>query len=190
MIAEEMYQKVLTMIEEYNEDADERLTDDEDIRNKIISIINQKQTELAMIRKIYQNIEFAVEFEDGKSKLKLSKEDLESEVGRKIFQIESIQDVPYEVIGDTIIFNEEGTADIYVSVYPEDITEDNEENYKFEIDKNCLEALPYGVAGDILRSDISNAYGNKYTEEYQRLLNTLDPRLEAGNIQIVGGYDI
>ncbi len=190
MTAEDMYQKVLSMIEEYNEDAEERLTDDEDIRAKMPSIINQKQTELAEIRKIHKNFEYEVSFEAGKSKLKVTKEELEEELSRKIFQIESVQDVAYDVIGDTIIFTEEGTADIYVSVYPLDITEDNEESYKFEIDKNCLEILPYGVAGDILRSDISNAYGNKYTEEYQRLLNTLDPRLEAGSIRITGGYYI
>ena len=46
MTLEEMKQKVYSMIEEYNENADD-LTDDEDLAMKMNSIINQVQNELS-----------------------------------------------------------------------------------------------------------------------------------------------
>ena len=48
MTLEEMKAKVLLMIEEYNEDED-TLSNDEDIGNKLNTVINQIQNELSRI---------------------------------------------------------------------------------------------------------------------------------------------
>ena len=51
MTLEEFKIKVLSMIEEYNENA-ENLTDDDDIATKLNSVINQVQNEIARFKKI------------------------------------------------------------------------------------------------------------------------------------------
>ena len=47
--------------------------------------------------------------------------------------------------------------------------------------------MPYGVAGDILKSDVSNAYGNTYSQRYEAMKQQLDPRFNMGFIEIGEG---
>ena len=47
--------------------------------------------------------------------------------------------------------------------------------------------MPYGVAADILKSDVSNGYGQIYAQRYETMLQRLDPRHSTGLIYIDGG---
>lgn len=180
MTLEEMKFKVYAMIEEYNEDSD-TFTDDEDYSTKMNSVINQIQNELSRLKKLpeYKTMEVT----DGKVIT------LDS-IDNNIYQLNVIKDVDYEMIGDSILFKEDGTARIYYYKYPKQITQDTPDTYKFELSDDVLEIMPYGVAGDLLKSDVSNQYGQVYANRYEQLKSQLDPRYSLGSIYIDGGIDV
>lgn len=180
MTLEEMKQKVYSMIEEYSEENDD-LTEDEDLASKMNSVINQVQNELARFKKIdaYKQIEVT----EGQM-MSLT------EIDTNIYQLNIIKGVSYEPIGDRIWFNESGTADIYYYKYPKQINADTEDDYKFELDRDALEIMPYGVAGDLLKSDVSSNYGVVYSTRYKELIQSLDPRKGMHSMYFDGGFDI
>ena len=53
---------------------------------------------------------------------------------------------------------------------------------------DVLEIMPYGVAGDLLKSDVSNAYGNIYSQRYEQMKQQLDTRYNMGFIEIGEGF--
>lgn len=180
MTLEDMKYKVYAMIEEYNEDEDD-LTDDSDYATKMNSVINQIQNELSRLKKLpaYKSMEV----KEGQI---ITLESIDS----NIYQLNVIKDVDYEMIGDSILFKEDGTARIYYYKYPKQITQDTPDTYKFELSDDVLEIMPYGVAGDLLKSDVSNQYGQVYANRYAELKSQLDPRYSLGSIYIEGGIDV
>ena len=177
----EMKKKVLKLIEEINTDDSEKITDDIDIENKLVDVTNQIMFELCRIKKLpaYETIE-----------VKENEEiELEKEL-KNFYQLEAIRGVQFEEYGNLIIFNEAGTAKIYYFKYPKRITAENEANYKFEISDDVLEIMPYGIAADILKSDVSNQYGKIYENRYMELKQGLDPRYNTGSVYIEGGIDV
>lgn len=180
MTLEEFKQSVLSIIEEYSENAD-LLTDDDDIGNKLNFAINNIINEVARFKKINAKIEVDVTEEQ-----ELTFE----EIDKKMYQLNIIRGVDYDRIEDTIIFNEDGTAKIYYYKYPESITADTEDSYVFELTNDALEVAIIGVAGLILSSDVSNQYGAIYTNMYKEKLNTLDPRNAISSVSIDGSIEI
>ena len=47
--------------------------------------------------------------------------------------------------------------------------------------------MPYGVAGDLLKSDVASNYGTIYSARYREMLSELDPRNAMGSVFIDGG---
>lgn len=180
MTLEEMKNKIYSMIEEYNETA-ENLTDDEDLATKMNGVINQVQNELSRFKKIDEYTE--LEVEEGEAI------DL-TDIDPDIYQLNVIKGVSYEPIGNKIIFNESGIAKIYYFRYPAQIDSETEDDYVFELDRDALEILPYGVAGDLLKSDVSSQYGTIYSNRYKELINSLDPRKSMPTMSFEGGVDI
>lgn len=180
MTLEEMKEKVYTLIEEYNEDSDD-LTDDTDFAGKMNHVINQIQNELARFKKI---------------KGYTTKEVLEGDtvdlkdIDKNMYQLDIVKDVDSELIGNTILFKEDGTARIYYFKYPKQIDNDTPDNYKFDLSDDVLEIMPYGVAGDLLKSDVSSQYGAVYSKRYEELKQNLDPRYALGSFYIEGGIDV
>ena len=63
-----------------------------------------------------------------------------TDIDKDIYQINKITGVRFEIIGNTIIFLDTGTAKVYYSKYPKAITiETDDDNYKFEIDTEAIE---------------------------------------------------
>ena len=180
MTLEDMKYKVYAMIEEYNEDEDD-LTDDSDYATKMNSVINQIQNELSRLKKLpeYKTMEVT-------ENQVISLDSIDS----NIYQLNVIKDVDYELIGNSVLFKEDGTARIYYYRYPKQITKDTPDTYKFELSDDVLEIMPYGVAGDLLKSDVSNQYGQIYSQRYAELKSQLDPRYSLGSIYISGGIDV
>ena len=87
-------------------------------------------------------------------------------------------------------FNGSGTAVFYYYKFPEMITDDTPDDYVMELSPDALEILPYGVASDLLKSDVSTEYGAVYSQRYEIMLQRLDTRLNMGSITIEGGVDI
>jgi hypothetical protein len=183
----ELKKKVLAMIEELNPDS-ELLTDDPDISAKINEVINQIMFELARLKKIPKYVEMAVQ-----SGQLLQFADIESECGYEIYQLGTVGGVRYlpRANGTVLKILESGTAEIDCYVYPERITEKTKDKaYEFELSADCMEIMPYGVAADLLKSDVSAEYGNVYATRYESLKQMLDPRYQHTTIYIEGGYDV
>lgn len=177
MTLKEMKKKVLSLIEEINKDS-ELLTDDPDILEKLNYVINQIQNEISRIKKIPGKMEKEVEKDE-----EINIEELDE----NIYQLNVIRGVSNLIIGNTIIFNEKGTAKIYYYKYPKQINrETKDDEYIFEQTTDVLEIMPYGIAGDLLKSDISANYGQVYSNRYEQMLQRLDPRYHIGSIYIEG----
>ena len=50
--------------------------------------------------------------------------------------------------------------------------------------------MPYGIAADLLKSDVSAEYGAIYATRYETMLQRLDPRYQMTSVYIEGGVDI
>ena len=182
----EMKKKVLGLIEEVNPDS-ELLTDDPDIATKINDVINQILYELARIKKIPKYAEMAVT-----KGQQVTFVDIEAAVGYVVYQLGTVCGVNYvpKANGTILKILETGTAEIDCFVYPERITEATKNSYEFELSDDALEIMPYGIAGDLLKSDVSAEYGSIYSTRYETMLDRLDPRYMMTNVYIEGGVDI
>lgn len=183
MTLEEMKKKVLGLIEEVNPNS-AVLTDDPDIATKLNDVINQIQFELVRIKKIAKYVD--VEVTKGEV---LTFEDIGNEVGYDVYQLGTIGGVDhkYRANGTAVQFLEDGVAEIDCFVYPERITEKTKDSYEFELSLDALEIMPYGVAADLLKSDVSTEYGSIYATRYESMLQRLDPRNHMTSIFIEGG---
>ena len=166
--------KVYSLIEEYNENSID-LTDDEDLATKMNHVINQIQNELARIKKIPAVKAMAVT--EGQE---ITLKDIDS----NLYQLNIIRNVDADIIGDNIIFNENGNARIYYYVYPKQIDADTEDDFIFDLSTDVMEVAVYGVAGDLLKSDVSSQYGAVYSARYREMLQQLDPRYNVGSVYI------
>jgi hypothetical protein len=183
----EFKKKVLGMIEELNPDS-EYLTDDPDIQAKINEVINQVMFELVRIKKLPKYLEMAVSAGD-----LIDFEKMAEKCGYEIFQVAlfaGVNNIP-KANGTVYKILESGTAEIDVFVYPERITEKTKDKaYEFELSQDVLEIMPYGVAADLLKSDVSSEYGSVYATRYESMLQRLDPRYQTGSIYIEGGVTV
>lgn len=176
--------KVLALIEELNPD-NPLLTDDPDISTKINDVFNQVLYELARLKKIPRYVELEVSEGD-----LITFEDIEKKCGNEIYQIDLVGGVEYQfkANGTVIKILSSGTAEIDCFVYPERITDKTKDTaYEFELSADALEIMPYGVAGDLLKSDVSTQYGAIYTQRYETMLQRLDSRYNMGFITVEGG---
>ncbi len=186
MTLKEMKKKVLALIEELNP-LSEYLTDDPDIQAKINDVINQILFELARFKKIPKYVKIDVNEGDI-----LEFADIEKECGYEIYQIDIVCGVRYvpKANGTVLKFMETGTAEIDCFVYPERINEKTKDSYEFDLSPDALEVMPYGIAGDLLKSDVSTEYGSIYANRYQEMLTRLDHRYQLPTMYIEGGIDI
>ncbi len=183
MNLKEMKQKVTRLIEEASTDTN-KITDDPDIALKLNDVINQVMFEMARMKKIPAYIEKSVNKNDI-----IKFEDISEDV----YQIDIVRgiDFEYKAEGTIIKALEDGTAEIEYFRYPERIKDDTDDDtYVFELSDDALECMPCGIAADLLKSDVSNAYGNVYAQRYQQMKQELDPRYNMGGIYIEGGVNI
>lgn len=186
MTLSEMKRKVLGLIEELNPES-KVLTDDPDIATKINDVINQIMFEMARLKKIPKYVEMEVEKGD-----LITFADIEKKCGYEVFQRKLTKGVKHEDKADGTVIKvlENGTLEIEFYVYPERITEKTNGNYEFELTADVLEIMPYGIAGDLLKSDVSAEYGNIYATRYESMKQLLDPRHQMPSITFEGGVSI
>ena len=186
MTLNEMKKKVLGLIEELNPNS-EVLTDDPDIATKINAVINQVMVELARIKKIPKYFEMEVKKGD-----LIDFTDFEKECGYEVFQTALVSGVKHSPKANGTVFKvmEDGTMEVDCFVYPESITDKTKGDYEFEVSADVLEVMPYGIAADLLKSDVSAEYGNIYAVRYENMKQLLDPRYQTPSISIEGGVNI
>ena len=183
MTLQEMKLKVLALIEELNPKS-QYLTDDPDIQAKINDVTNQILFELARLKKIPKYVELEVKAGDT-----ITFADIEKACGYEVYQLGLVAgvEVAFKAGGTIIKVLESGTAEIDCYVYPERITTKTKDSYEFEITADALEIMPYGIAGDLLKSDISAEYGTIYATRYESMKQLLDPRYQTASVYIEGG---
>lgn len=183
MTLKEMKEKVLGMIEELNPNS-ALLTDDPDIATKFNDVTNQIMFELCRMKKIPKYVEMEVTKGD-----MVEFADIENACGYEVYQIGMVGGVNFtsKANGTVLKILETGTAEIDVFVYPERITSKTKDSYEFELSADALEIMPYGIAGDLLKSDVSTEYGTIYSNRYESMLQRLDPRYQMTSIYIEGG---
>ena len=168
--------QILAMIEELNPES-ELLTDDPDISAKINYVINQIMIELVRLKKLPANKMIEVKENEVKSFTELADD---------LFQLNMIRGVKHNIVDNTVIFEEDGTANIFYYKYPTLIIDENASTYEFELPIDLMQVLPYGVAGDLLKSDISANYGQVYANRYESMIQRIDPRYSTGSFYISG----
>ena len=186
MTLREMKQKVLALIEELNPDS-EFLTDDPDIATKINDVINQIMFEIVRLKKMPRYVEMEVSEGD-----LVEFADIEKKCGYEVYQINlvgGVKCVP-KANGTVLKMMESGIAEIELFVYPELITSKTKDSYEFELSSDLLEIMPYGIAADLLKSDVSTDYGVVYSTRYETMLQRLDPRYQMTSIYIEGGVNV
>lgn len=181
MLLGDMKKKVLSLIEEID-DTKTSLTNDPDIEAKLNYVINQVQNELSRVKKIPDYIEKEVNEGD-----LIRFEDITTEY--EIYQLDIVKGIKYEYKAQGTIIKalESGTAEIEYFRYPTEITSTTKDNYEFELSNDVLECMPYGVAADLLKSDVSNAYGNVYAQRYEQMKQQIDIRYNTGAIEFEEG---
>lgn len=188
MTLTEMKKKVLGLIEELNPSS-ELLTDDPDIATKINDVINQIIFELARFKKIPDYVELEVEAGDT-----ITFEEIKDESDFDVYQLDVVRGVAYELKaqGTVIKVLESGILEVEYFRYPERIItgKTKEEKYTFALSDDALEVAVYGIAGDLLKSDVSTEYGKIYSDRYEAIKQLLDPRYHAPYITIDGGVSI
>ena len=180
----EMKKKILAMIEELDTDK-VALTSDQDIASKLNETINQVMFELVRMKKIPDYVELEVSKGD-----LIRFEDITSEYD--VYQIDTVQGIDYEFKADGTVIKAlaDGILEVNYYRYPERITDKTNGNYEFELSADVLEILPYGVASDLLKTDVSTNYGEIFSKRYETMIQRLDPRYNTGTFSVSGGYDI
>lgn len=186
MNLKEMKQKTLRLIEEISEE-EAKLTSDPDIAAKLNDVINQIMFELCRSKKSLAHEQRNV----------TAGEVFDLKTLERFYQLKMLrcrnnqdEDVSFEQIDNLVIFSEDGLASLFYYVYPEPVTYDTEDTYEFDLPADVLEIMPYGVAADLLKSDVSTNYGSVYAQRYAELKQMLDPRYSLGTISFEGGVDI
>lgn len=183
----EFKKKVLALIEELNPES-ELLTEDPDIAAKINYVTNQVMYELVRLKKMPKFVEMPVSEGD-----RITFADIERASGYTVYQVALISGVNYMPRANGTVYKilESGTAEIDCYVYPERITEKTKDKaYEFEVSDDVLEIMPYGVAADLLKSDVSAEYGRIYADRYREMIQMLDPRYQMNSITFDGGVTI
>lgn len=158
----ELKKQTMALIEELKgtitapaEGAQSVVTDDPDILAKLNYVINNIQYELAQIKRI------------GAKKTFTYTDSYEFDLPDDFYQVDKIN-CDYYIYGSKIVLDtEEATMDMYYYKYPTVIDNDTDDEFELELTQDCLNAMPYGVASDILKSDISvdySVYANRYNE--------------------------
>lgn len=185
MTLAEMKYKVLRLIEETNEGS--TYTDDPDIQLKLNDVINQVMYELARMKKIpareVVNVDDTYITTNG---LEYDLFDIENfyQLDNARFENDGKEE-ELDINMNFIKMPGEGTLTIYYYKYPTRITDDtDDDSYVFELSGDVLEILPYGAAADILKSDVSNSYGQIYQQRYETMLQRLDSRYNTGSVYI------
>lgn len=182
----EMKTKVLGLIEELNPNS-ELLTDDPDIATKINDVVNMIMFEMCRMKKLPAYVEMEVKKGD-----LIDFSAIEKAGKYEVYQLGTVRgvEVDCKAQGTVLKVLEDGVAEVEYFKYPEAITSKTKDSYEFELTNDVLEIMPYGIAGDLLKSDISADYGQIYSNRYMELKQMLDPRYTMGSIRICGGFEV
>ena len=166
----------LALIEEYSP-ANQYLTDDEDIKNRINLVYFPNYQFLSEKKPIIKTKTLVVnENESGRLESNMPGDCRQL---RKIVGLNSDNEeikVEYSIVGRKIyLAKKEGKYIVEYYAYPVIIDENTSDDFYLEIDQDAQGVLVYMVANDILKVDPSSDY-TAFLGEYQRRIQDFDPR--------------
>lgn len=176
MILSQIKELAVKLIDEYSNNAN--ITDDEDIRLKLNGLCNLGQIELSLIKKIKKTYEFVID-EVAETEFRTIElpEDYMEENKLRYYTTNNtllnyyVQDNKLKIHKDCL-----GNFEFEYYAKPTEITEETDDNYELEIDLIAQQVLPYYVASDILKSDVSanyTAFEAKYNAKLEILMNSI-----------------
>lgn len=180
----------LALIEEYVK-TNTKLTDDEDIQDRINLLYAPAYQELSQTKKIIKTKtlkEISGTTETGYEEFTLP---------ANMYQLRKVvawdkdgNDVTpeYKILGKKIYISKKSDAQYIIEyyIYPSVIAEDTPDDFMLELDQDVQMILPYQVANDILKVDPSADY-TAFLSEYQRKKEALDSRREIATISVEEG---
>lgn len=177
----------MQLIDEYS--GDKKPTEDEEIKQKLNGLFNTALFEVAEIKKIEKVFEFKnEEVVDDEYKSIGLPDDFMQEKKLRYFTING-NNLKYYIQKDKlkIYKNCLGKFELEYYAIPEEITEDNAEDYEFELDLDAQMALPYYVASSVLMSDVSanyTAFEAKYNAKIEQLMRSTQDKKDTSTIII------
>lgn len=95
----------------------------------------------------------------------------------------------FERVADTIKIDN-GTYKMVYEAIPENIDENTEDDYEFEIDVDCQEAMIHGVCAQICINDEPELYAT-YFERYNLAIANINDKLnKSSKLTFVGGVNL
>lgn len=83
--------------------------------------------------------------------------------------------------------DEDGSYMLYYNKYPDKVDKDTINSYTLEIDKDCQEALVYGVCANLCINDEPELY-DTYNDKYNTMLSNIVARLQNNTTAtLIGG---
>lgn len=192
MTLKEQKEKCLSLIEEYAPDS-KVLVDDDDIELKLNAIINQVGMELMKFKKIPAKKQIEVE----ENNLTYDLRNLEG-----FYKLDRIIGLKYDLFGYEANFSEYGDATIYYYKIPKQVkvytnseedkvlSEQQDNEFVFDLSDDLLEIMPYGVAYDVLKNDMISNYGSYFGQRYNELKQMIDDRVTSYIGEFEGGLDV
>lgn len=177
----------MQLIDEYSENKSP--TEDEDIRQKLNGLFNTALFEVSQIKKILKVYQFSIK-EKANTEYKIIglPDDFAKEKRLRYFSSNN-SILKYYIQKDKLKIHNSCLGDFELEYFaiPEEITEDNEEDYEFELDMDAQMALPYYVASSVLMSDVSanyTAFEAKYNAKIEQLMRSEEENKDESTITI------
>ena len=177
----------MQLIDEYSESKEP--TEDEEIKQKLNGLFNTALFEVAEIKKIEKVFEFKnEEVVDEEYKSIGLPDDFMQEKKLRYFSTNN-HNLKYYIQKDNLKIYKTclGKFELEYYAIPEEITEDNAEDYEFELDLDAQMALPYYVASSVLMSDVSanyTAFEAKYNAKIEQLMRSAQDKKDTSTITI------
>ena len=177
----------MQLIDEYSEAKSP--TEDEDIKSKLNGLFNTALFEVAQIKKILKVYQFSIneEVDTEYKSIGLPDDFMEEKRLRYFSSNNSI--LRYYIQKDKLKVHKSclGKFELEYYAVPEEITEDNQDDYEFELDMDAQMALPYYVASSVLMSDVSanyTAFEAKYNAKIEQLMRSAQDKKDTSTITI------
>lgn len=177
----------MQLIDEYS--TEKSPTEDEDIKQKLNGLFNAALFEVAQIKKILKVYQFSITEEVATEYKSIGLPDDFMEERRLRYFSSNNSILRYYIQKDKIKIHKSCLGNFELEYYtiPEEITEDNQDNYEFELDMDAQMALPYYVASSVLMSDVSanyTAFEAKYNAKVEQLMRSAQESENSTTITI------
>lgn len=183
----------MQLIDEYSESKSP--TEDEDIRLKLNGLFNTALFEVAQIKKILKVYNFSIKEKVDTEYKSIGLPDDFMEEKRLRYFSSNNSILRYYIQRDRLKIHKSclGSFELEYYAVPEEITEDNQDDYEFELDMDAQMALPYYVASSVLMSDVSanyTAFEAKYNAKVEQLMRSAQEKENNSTVTIHQLYSI